>query len=71
MAKHQWVALTRNIRPQGLPTAVHHRQTRGAHPELKLEPTNLVGIDQVFEHTPYHDQGEKIADDLDLALMWR
>ena len=70
-ARAKWVKITANIRPQGLPTAVHHIRTRGAHPELKLDPSNLIGIDQVLEHSPHHDQGQAIAPGLDLADLWR
>jgi len=71
MDRWKWVNITANIRPRGLPTAVHHIRTRGAHPELKLDPDNLIGIDEVLEHTPHHSESRDIAPELDLADLWR
>lgn len=65
--RQTWVNITASSYG-GMPEEIDHIQTRGAHPELALDPANLRGL-TAMRHRARH-AGIAVPEEVDLRAVW-
>ena len=67
--RYEWVNITANYRPDGLPEDVDHVNLRSRRPDQITDPANLRGRTRL-EHDLRHTKGIEPLPDLTLNDAW-